>query len=81
MGRRSKKSSEKSRKKKGSSSEESKNQDNEKDQIADSTLQKSQYQEQMSRISEQCESQNSNNMLNRYTSKDTPKSITMQQNR
>jgi len=80
MGRRSKKSSEKSKKKKGSSSEESKkNQDN--DQIADSTLQKSQYQEQMSRISEQCESQNSNNMLMKYTSKDTPKSITMQQNR
>ena len=80
MGRRSIKSSEKSKKRKGSSSEESKkNQDN--DQIADSTLQKSQYQEQMSRISEQCESQNSNNMLNKYTSKDTPKSITMQQNR
>ena len=48
--------------------------------MADSALQKSQYQEQMSRISEQCESQNSNNMLNKYASKDTPKAQ-MQQNR
>ena len=77
MGRRSIKSSEKSKKKKGSgkgSSDERRNEDNEQEKLLEnSALHKSQYQEQMSRISEQCESQNSNNVLNKYTSKDTIK--------
>ena len=74
LGRRSLRSSEKSKRKKESGKGSSDERRNEEEKLLEnSALHKSEYQEQMSRISEQCESQNSNNILNKYTSKDTIK--------